>query len=134
MGILEEVKSVAKTIQQIDNIDLYKRILDLQAHIMTLVEENNGLKTELRELKEKFKVKEKLLFGNNAYWLKRKDGSNEGPFCSNCWDVKQVFVRMLTANKSTLEMKGFQAYRGKVPIFKCQNCGSMIYRDPALKG
>lgn len=84
MGILDEVKSLAKTIQQIDNIELYQKILNLQADIMKVLEENNRLKEENRSLKEKFKIKKSLKFENDSYWIKNKDGSKEGPFCSKC--------------------------------------------------
>jgi hypothetical protein len=41
MGIVDNIKDVAKTVRQIDNIELYKQILDLQGEGMELVEENN---------------------------------------------------------------------------------------------
>jgi hypothetical protein len=91
---LDDVKSVASTIQKIDNIDLYRQILNLQSEIMQVVQENNELKAQLATLRQKFAIREQLVFDRNAYWL-RADGSRmDGPFCSNCWDVRQNTVRM----------------------------------------
>lgn len=97
MGIIDKIKSVAKTIQKIDNIELYKTILDLQANVMDVVDENMKLKNEVAELKEKFKTKESLSFEHDAYWLKKEDGKNDGPFCSGCWDSKKQLIRLVLA-------------------------------------
>jgi len=95
MGIIDEVKSIAKTVQQIDNIELYRNILNLQAQIMNLVDENSKLKAEISSLKEKLVIKENLIFHDDTYWISDPDGKEDGPFCSNCWDTKQLIVRML---------------------------------------
>ncbi len=54
MGLYEGIKDVAKVVQQADNIELYKTLLDLssqaldmQADISALQKENEKLKTEL---------------------------------------------------------------------------------------
>ncbi len=95
MGILDEVKSLVKTVQQIDNIELYKKILDLQAHIMELLEENRRLKGDVDSLREKLRVKESLKFERDAYWIEPLDGQKDGPFCCKCWDTNQLLVRMI---------------------------------------
>ena len=53
MGLYEGIKDVAKVVQQADNVDLYKKLLDLsaqaldmQAEIAALKEENAALKRE----------------------------------------------------------------------------------------
>lgn len=58
MGLYEGIKDVAKVVQQADNIELYRQLLDLsaqaldmQAEIATLREENASLKNTLREKK-----------------------------------------------------------------------------------
>jgi len=47
LSIIDDVESVAKTVQQIDNIDLYRQILDLQGEIMEMVEENRDVKARI---------------------------------------------------------------------------------------
>lgn len=96
MSIIEDVKSVAKLIQQIDNVELYKRILDLQGEVMELVQENSELKKEITSLKESLRVTELLKFERNAYWNEKPVGTKEGPFCSKCWDRDKLLVRMTT--------------------------------------
>lgn len=62
MGVLDDVKSLAKTVQQIDNVALYRQILDLQGEIMDLVEENRSLKQQLRRYKRTPEYR-----GNSSY-------------------------------------------------------------------
>lgn len=95
MSIIEDAKSVVKLVQQIDNIELYGKILDLQGQIFELVDQNRKLKVDIDSLQEKLKTKAALKFEHNAYWKILQDGSREGPFCSRCWDVASNVVRML---------------------------------------
>lgn len=94
MSIIENAKEAVKLVQQIDNIELYRTILNLQAEIMEVVDQNRTLKSENEELKEQLKFKEGLIFEGKAYWFKNSEGIKEGPFCSNCWDVKKLSVRL----------------------------------------
>ena len=51
MGLYESIKDVAKVVQQADNIELYRQLLDLSAQALDLQAENGQLKEELHELK-----------------------------------------------------------------------------------
>lgn len=96
MSIIDDVKSVAQLIQQIDNVELYRKILDLQGEVMGLVQENSELRKEISSLKESLRVTESLKFERNVYWNEKTDGTKEGPFCSKCWDKEKLLVRMTT--------------------------------------
>lgn len=89
MSIIENAKEIARIVQQIDNVDLYRKILDLHAEIIELYDQNRGLREENGALKEKVKFKEALVYEDKAYWVKMED-SKDGPFCSSCWDAKQL--------------------------------------------
>jgi hypothetical protein len=82
MGIYDTLKDVASIAQKIDNIELMKQVIELQQQVVTLYEEN-------RQLNERLATREKLTFKNNSYWM----GDN-GPFCSNCWDVHVKLIRL----------------------------------------
>src|SRR5688572_8601623 len=90
MGILDTLKDAVGLMQKVDNIDLYKRMLELQTQVVSLVEEN-------RLLKEKLGTREQLRFEKNAYWMK-----DNGPFCSNCWDTKANLVRLHVAQANSV--------------------------------
>lgn len=98
MGIVDTLKETVGLIQKVDNIDLYRRMLELQAQVLSLVEEN-------RVLRENLADRQSVTFRDNAYW--QEDGSS---FCSKCFDVEQKLVRLHLR-------KGFHP--------QCPGCGSV---------
>ena len=82
MGVVETVKEVAGLIQKYDNVDLIKRVVELQQQVYDLVNEN-------RVLKEHLATRDQLVFRKNAYWK-----GDDGPLCSRCWDAEGIPVRM----------------------------------------
>ena len=94
MGIVDDVKAVAKTVQQIGNIELYQKILDLQSEIMEVVEENQSLKRRITELEEESRIRSELIVQDDCYWIPQDSGHPDGPYCTNCWDVRGDLVRM----------------------------------------
>lgn len=89
MSLVEDFKETVKIIQKIDNLDLYKKILDLQSEVMDLMEENKLLKSQLQN-------KELLIFQDSAYWTKKEDDKLDGPFCPRCWDYESKLVRLIS--------------------------------------
>jgi len=82
MSIIDTLKETVGLMQKIDNIDLYRRMLELQTQVMALFEEN-------RSLKEQLATRAQLKFKKNAYWM-----NDDGPFCSRCWDAESKLVRL----------------------------------------
>jgi hypothetical protein len=92
MGILDTAKEAVQLVQKIDNIELYKEVLNLQSEAIKLVNENTALRNQISALEDRLKVKEALRFEKNSYWVEQKN-SKEGPFCTLCWDKDQKLVR-----------------------------------------
>jgi hypothetical protein len=61
MGVLDTAKDVVEVIRKIDNIELYKKVLDLQTEILKLYEENTRLKDTIKSLEEKLTIKGTLV-------------------------------------------------------------------------
>lgn len=93
MGVIEDVKEVVKLVQSIDNIDLYRKILDLQAEVTGLVQDKLQLTQQVRDLTEKLAIQGSLEFRDEGYWRKCDDGKEDGPFCTACWDSDKKLVR-----------------------------------------
>jgi len=105
-------------VQQIDNVDLYQKILDLQSEVMELCDENAALKAQVKHLSEKFGLKESLVFEKNFYWLPEQGGeSKSGPFCSSCWDSQMNLIRLVTV-------------QGK--YYGCPTCGRIMSEEGSL--
>jgi hypothetical protein len=95
MSIYEGMKEVVSTIQKIDNIELYRQILDLQKEVLEVVSENTELKGKLASAEEELSRRRELRFEFNAYWVGEAIETADGPFCATCWDTKKQLVRLL---------------------------------------
>lgn len=114
MGIIENAKEVVNLVKEIDNIELYRNILDLQSELMGVVQELGEHKKENALLKEKLESKVSLKFENNVYWREDINGAKDGPFCSTCYDTKSNLVRMQYQNPGV----GFE------PYYICRSCNN----------
>src|SRR4051812_21780022 len=89
MSIIDTVKDVGVLIQKIDNLELLKRMVELQEQVLALVNENRDLKDANRVLNDKLQMRRQMQFRENAYWH-----DADGPFCSRCFDAESQTVRM----------------------------------------
>lgn len=92
MGILDNFKDLFKVAETVNNIELYKKLGELQGAVYALEEENRNLKNELRTMKEQRQIEQELHVHDNAYWI-AKGSKRDGPFCMRCWDVDRKLVR-----------------------------------------
>ena len=93
-GMLGNFKSLAGLLGQVSNIEVQKKMIELQADAMELLEEHRSLKDENAELRRQLKTRESLRFRNNFYWSAGDDGNEEGPFCSACSDDRGKLVHL----------------------------------------
>lgn len=96
MAILDELKSIGKTLREVDKIPQYEQILDVMEKMIEMQKRISDLETDNKDLKDKLQTKDSLTFENNAYWI-NKDGKKDGPFCSCCWDDHNKTIRVQPA-------------------------------------
>src|ERR1700694_341157 len=82
MGILDNAKEVAKAVQEIHNLELYQRVLNLHSDIIALVEENNLLRDENKDLTKTVRLRQEMVFKEPFYY---REG-DEVPHCPACWE------------------------------------------------
>ena len=100
MGIIENAKEAVKLVQQIDNIELYRTILDLQAEAMELTEQVKQKDEIISHLKDALDLKGKLICRYSAYYLHDDKGEViDGPFCTKCFDVDHLKCRLVAQDK-----------------------------------
>jgi len=92
MSVIDTAKEAVMLVQKIDNIDLYKKILELQSDALKMVEENGKLHDRIRELETGLAIKDTLTFEDNHYFVV-KNGTKDGPFCTLCWDNDRKLIR-----------------------------------------
>ena len=61
MGLYDGIKDVAKVVQRADNIDLYKKLLDLSAQALDLQSEIAELRTENADLRKELKERQDII-------------------------------------------------------------------------
>jgi len=85
MGLYEGIKDVAKIVQQADNLELYRQLLDLSAQALDMQATINKLAEENTELKKKQDIEDRIQRHQELYiTLKEEDGDIF--YCSHCWD------------------------------------------------
>ena len=80
MGLYDDGKAILEFLQKSDNVDLIKKMLDVQQQSLEISNENIELKSKIKELEERLKFQEKLLHRNNAYWF--EEAGVQVPICT----------------------------------------------------
>jgi hypothetical protein len=102
MGLYEAVKDVAKLAQQADNIDLYRRLLDLSAQALDMQDEISKLKNENAELKKRRDVSNEIV-RHKEPCITLKNDADKLYYCSHCWDSQQLLIQLNCHHNGTFE-------------------------------
>lgn len=97
MSIIDELKSIGEVLRKADKIPEFNIILDIQQKLIDLQEENAELRSQAKALREKDKFECNLIYEKNAFYLVKKDGTKEGPYCPKCWGDESKKLRMYNA-------------------------------------
>jgi len=94
MGLYEEIKDVAKVVQQADNVDLYKKLLDLSAQALDMKAEIAELKEENIQLKKENEQSDDIVYHNTNIsdfsdqeypYITLASGNENIRYCAVCW-------------------------------------------------
>jgi hypothetical protein len=92
MGIIDNAKEIATAVHEIKNLELYERVLNLNAGILEMVEENRKLRIEIEDLNKKLQLQGRMNFKAPFYF---QDGDST-PYCSSCWETKTQPIHVVT--------------------------------------
>lgn len=106
MSILTDVREAVELAQKADNIDLYRRVLDLQGEVQELVQEKRDLEDDVRDLREALAFSETLEAVGDVYVAREDREITDGPFCTRCWDVEGRAVRLRDATRQERNFVG----------------------------
>lgn len=79
MGLYEGIKDVAKVVQQADNIELYRQLVDLSVQALDMQNEINRLTAENTELRKKQDLEAAIVRHNGLYVT--LDGNENIMYC-----------------------------------------------------
>ena len=116
MGILEDAKQVASAVHEINNLELYQRVLNLRTDILDLVEDNKRLHDENADLKRTLATREQMKFSEPFYY----QDDDRTPFCPACWETKQTAVHAFMVCRTETDTR-----------WDCPSCKHMyLIKDP----
>ena len=94
MGVIDTLKDVMSIAQKVDNIDLYRKLLDLNIQALDMQSEIANLKEENAKLKRKQDLSASIKRHKEAFITME----GEEPmlrYCSHCWDADEKLVQLL---------------------------------------
>jgi hypothetical protein len=93
MGLYEGIKDVAKVIQQADNVELYKQLIDLSAQALDMQNEISRLSVENAEFK-KLKDIENRIERHSEPFVTLRDEPIQILYCAHCWDYEKKLIQV----------------------------------------
>lgn len=128
---IDSIKKLAELAKKSQNVELREGILDLREQLLSAKddildvkqelsaykEENIALKNENAQLKQQLEnpqtSKPQLVTQDGLYFLVKEDKTNDGPFCTGCYDKDKKTIRL---SKMPEVMKELGRY--KCPVCK----------------
>jgi hypothetical protein len=100
-------KAVVGSLNSLGKVELVTQVFDLQSQMIELQTQNELLRRELADLKDRRTRLDALYLMNRVYY--RGERANpDGPFCTACADARQNIVRL--------------KYWGLKTSFECPEC------------
>jgi ribosomal protein S27AE len=111
MSILTDAKEVADLVKKLGDIELYRKIVELEGQILELTREKRETENALEQLRASLKLRDEMVFKKPFYFR----AGDKVPHCPNCWEVKSLAVHL---DGPTKVMAG--------PRYDCHNCQTTI--------
>lgn len=97
MGLFDTIKDLKALAVGVENIDLISKLMDVQIQAYEILDENRELRLKLEELERAEEMTLNLSYEGDLYY---RIDDNSGPYCSKCWDVDKLLVRVPIHNYS----------------------------------
>ena len=97
MGIVSNAKEIADLVKKLGDVELYRKIVELEAEIIELTRHNNTLEIRVQELTSTLTVSQSLTFKEPFYYLE----NDQVPFCPKCWEGDKTAIHLF--HKGTFE-------------------------------
>ena len=107
MSAVENVKEIADLIKKFNDIELNRRILNLENEVLDLSRDNRHAEERIAELERTLNFQKELTYKTPFYYLV----DDPAPYCPGCWDSKRKAVHLHRARKP-------------LPIGDCMECPS----------
>lgn len=107
VSIIDNAKDIAQLVKKLDDIELYRKIVELEEQIIELTQSKNDLESRCKELQEALEISEDMTF-DNPYYFREGD---DIPFCAKCWETNKKALHLTQHHQMTA-------------VWFCQTCGA----------
>jgi hypothetical protein len=114
---LENVRSILEIAQKFGDVELKRRIVNLEDQISELARERRTLAEENDELKKALQRRAETSF-RNPYWYEE---GNEVPLCPKCYEASEYKLRIYLTHPAEPWNGGHRRH--------CKNCGLYFYDE-----
>lgn len=95
MGLYENFKDVVGVVQKLDNIELYQKILDIQAQALELSNSNIGKDKKIKELEDQLDNSKRMKFDGKFYYIE----GEKHPYCPGCWGARKKQTHLVVTDR-----------------------------------
>ena len=104
MGLFESIKDVAGIAQKADNIDLYRKLLDIESQALELQDDLSKAHREISRLKDELSVKKDIVRHEDGLYITLK-GNDDIRYCSTCWGADEKLIQLYEGRCIVCETK-----------------------------
>src|SRR5713226_6997733 len=90
MGAVENVREFSEFVKKYNDIDLNRRILNLENEVLDLSRDKRRAEQRVEELERALKFQQALTFKPPFYY----SADDPNPYCPACWDSKRTAVHL----------------------------------------
>jgi len=108
MSIIDNVKEILSIVQKLDDIELYRKIVELEGEIIELTREKREVEEKLAQIQRSQEIIEKLKFDSPFYT------TDEGPelYCARCVEADRRAIHLVNTGDHKLRRR----------IWECPHC------------
>ena len=92
--VYEAIKDVAAIVQKADNIDLYKKLLDIGSDALDLQNKVFELTEENKELRNRLNEREAVIRHPDGLYITFANDANSIRYCSTCWGKDNKLIQL----------------------------------------
>ncbi len=90
MGVIENAKEVGELIKKYNDIELNRRIVNLEVEVAELQRDKLALEAKVAEHERTLNQRAAMQFRKPYYYQE----GDEVPFCPKCWEASQLAVHL----------------------------------------
>lgn len=101
MGVIDDVKEVGDLIKKYNDIELNRKIVNLEGEVLDLTRDKRRLESKVDELTAVVEMKQNLVHKPPFHWLE----GDPTPYCSPCWENQKKAIHVIFESDTDERMR-----------------------------